>query len=79
MSAPKEKDFGKSEPQVSNVYQYQKPPDLANIDDDESRGGKNPRPLVLEDEAARAKFTKEPEHGREFNFSKHLERKTGRK
>jgi hypothetical protein len=71
MSAPKEKDFGKSEPQVSNVYKYKPPPELASIDSDQSRADrKNVKPRVLEDEGFDRAFTPEPEHTKEYNFSK---------
>ena len=56
MSAPKEKDFGRSAPQVSSVYQYRTPPDLLPIDDEESRGGVNPAPLEITDPNHRARF-----------------------
>jgi hypothetical protein len=64
MSAPKEKNFGKSEPQPSNVYKYKPPPELLSIDDPESRGDrKNPKPLEITDPAFDSDFvpTREPE------------------
>jgi hypothetical protein len=73
--APKERHFGESEPQITNVYQYKPPPELAPIDSDESRGDrKNPRPRVMEDEKFDHEFTPEPEHTKKYDFSKHLER-----
>jgi hypothetical protein len=44
------------------------PPDLPSIDSDESRGGDNPAPRIVEDN--RKTFQPEPEHRREYNFFK---------
>lgn len=63
MAAPKEKDFGKLEPQVSSFVPSPEPGELTSIDSDESRGGKNPAPIVImEGEKHRSAFKKEKEH-----------------
>ena len=56
--APKEKDFGKSEPQVSSVYQHRVPPILRNFD--EAKGGLASKPVVIEDEHFDSNFEPPP-------------------
>ena len=53
--------FHDDEPQVSNVYQYRKTPDLRPLKD--AGGGLNPKPLEITDEAFDSDFvpTREPE------------------
>lgn len=60
MAAPREKDFGKSEPQVKSVYQYRKPPDDVSVD--APGGGKNVKPVEITDENFDSGFKHEPEH-----------------
>ena len=64
--APKEKDFGKSEPQVSSVYHHQPPPALPHFD--HSKGGKNVKPVVITDEHFDSDFV--PPEIPDLNFAK---------
>ena len=64
--APKEKSFGKSEPQVSNVYQHEEPPELRSFD--EPQGGVNVKPVEITDPNHRARFV--PTEEQEYDFSK---------
>jgi hypothetical protein len=54
--------FHDDQPQVKNVYEYETPPELASID--RTAGGKNVRPVLIEDPHHHSRFvpTQEPEH-----------------
>ena len=58
--------FHNDEPQVSNVYQYEEPPELRSHD--EPQGGLNVKPVEITDPNHRAKFV--PNEEQEYDFSK---------
>jgi len=62
--------FHDIQPQVPATKPAPEPPELPSIDDDKAHGGRNVKPLELTDEAARAKFKHEPEHTKEYDYSK---------
>ena len=63
-----EKDpFHDPAPQVADVYDYEEPPDLRNFD--EAKGGIH-RVERQTDEHHRSFFKREPEHSREYDFTK---------
>ena len=53
-------------PQVSNVYQYEEPPELRPLDEDQ--GGLNSRPLEITDEHFDSDF--DPPPVPDLNFSR---------
>lgn len=55
-------------PQVPAHVPPPAPPELGSIDDDASRGGKNVRPNVIEDEGFSHAFKHEPEHTKEYKY-----------
>jgi hypothetical protein len=54
-------------PQVSNVYRGEEPPDLRNFDD--AKGGID-QAQEQADPHSRSFFQHEPEHSREFDFTR---------
>ena len=66
MAAPKEKDFGKLEPQVSSFVPSPEPDELRPLD--EAHGGIPVPHKIVEND--RQTFKKEPEHTKEYDFSK---------
>jgi len=62
--------FHDNETQVPSHVLPPAPPDLASIDSDESRAGKNPSPVKITDEGFRSAFKHEKEHTKEYDFIK---------
>ncbi len=74
MAAPKEKDFGKIEKQVSSYQPSPEPDELRPLEDelrplDEAHGGIPVPHKIVEDNPQRH-FKKELEHTKEYNFVK---------
>ena len=68
MSAPKEKDFGKIEKQVSSYQPSPEPDELRPLD--EAHGGIPVPHRVLTDAGFRSKFKHEKEHDLNPDYSK---------
>ena len=62
--------FHDNEPQVPSHILPPAPPDLLSIDDDASRGGTNVKMNALTDDGFNHAFKREPEHTKEYDFSK---------